>query len=350
MKRSLHSVSQASGKSAASFGRRLFKGSLILAGAFVAGVLIWQGVTAGGAPDPTATHTSRGAAMFDIGVLVFREGLECVLVLAAILAGMVGVNAGYRRPIVAGAGLGMLATVATWFIAVGILKNLGDNVSALALQAITGLLAVVVLLVIMNWFFHKVYWGGWISMHHRQKKQLLHSAADEAASRTRLWWGFALLGFTSLYREGFEIVLFLQGYNLKLGTGVTLTGASIGLALVGSVAVITFLLEKKLPYRKMLEMTGILLGVVLLVMVGEQVQEMQLAGWVPSTTIKWLEPVMPDWLGMWFAVFPTVETLVGQALAATLVIGSFFIARKQGGGTGLAPAPLPPAGSAGARA
>ena len=57
----------------------------------------------------------------------------------------------------------------------------------------------------------------------------------------------------------------------------------------------------------MLITTGILLGVVLLVMVGEQAQEMQLAKWLPTTPIPALEGVIPGWMGMWFAVFPTVE-------------------------------------------
>ena len=325
-------------------GRRIFPLFLVIGTLFVVGVLFWQGITAGGSPNPTAEDTSQLAAMFDIAVLVFREGLECVLVLAAIMAGMVGDNQVYRRPIVAGVGIGMVATVITWFVAVRILSSLGDSISALNLQAATGLLAIIVLLVIMNWFFHKVYWGGWICMHTRRKRQLLkEAAADPNASKTALWRGLALLGFASLYREGFEIVLFLQTYNLKLGSAITLTGAAIGLVLVGIVAVLTFILEKRLPYRRMLEITGILLGVVLLVMVGEQAQEMQFAGWIPTTTIPWLVPYTTGWMGMWFAVFPTVETLVGQALAAFLVVGSFFIARNQRGGQGIAPAELPTA-------
>lgn len=320
--------------SSSSFRRKFLQTLLILAATFVVSVLVWQGVVADGSPNPEAENMDPAAAMLSIAVLVFREGLECVLVLAAIMAGMTGTNQVYRRPIAGGVGIGMVATVITWFIAVGILSNLGENVSALNLQAATGLLAILVLLVIMNWFFHKVYWGGWIRMHHRHKKQLLEEAAANPgeATQKRLWQGMALLGFASLYREGFEIVLFLQGYNMKLGTAVTLTGAGIGLLLSGAVAVLTFVLEKKLPYRKMLEITGILLGFVLLVMVGEQAQEMQLAKWIPITPIPWLEPYLPDWAGLWFAVFPTVETLAGQGFAAMLVIGSFFIAKKQTGG------------------
>ena len=143
-----------------------------------------------------------------------------------------------------------------------------------------------------------------------------------------------LLGFTSLYREGFEVVLFLQSYNLRLGGGVVLKGALLGLVLTGMVAVLTFVLQQRLPYRKMLITTGILLGVVLLVMVGEQAQEMQLAHWIHTTPIAFLESYIPRWMGLWFAVFPTVETLVAQLIAAVLVIGSYFAARRFGGGPG----------------
>jgi high-affinity iron transporter len=77
----------------------------------------------------------------------------------------------------------------------------------------------------------------------------------------------------------------------------------------------------------MLILTGVMLGVVLLVMVGEQAQEMQLAGWIPNTPIPALTPVIPAWAGLWFSVFPNLETLAAQLLAAMLVIGSYFAPR-----------------------
>jgi len=209
---------------------------------------------------------------------------------------------------------------------------LSDNMRALDLQAATGLLAVVVLLVIMNWFFHKIYWGGWIRAHNRRRKALLENASAVEISKLSLQWGLILLGFTSLYREGFEVVLFLQSYNLRLGGAVVLKGALLGIVLSGMVAVLTFVLQQRLPYRKMLITTGILLGVVLLVMVGEQAQEMQLAHWISTTPIHWLVPFTPRWMGMWFAVFPTYQTIAAQLIAAVLVIGSYYAARHFGGG------------------
>src|ERR1700739_5174566 len=140
----------------------------------------------------------------------------------------------------------------------------------------------------MNWFFHKIYWGGWIRANNRRRKSLLENARVAEISQSRLWWGLILLGFTSLYREGFEVVLFLQSYNLRLGGAVVLKGALLGLFLSGIVAALTFVLQQHLPYRKMLISTGILLGVVLLVMVGEEAQEMQLAHWISQTAGPWV--------------------------------------------------------------
>jgi high-affinity iron transporter len=291
----------------------------------VAALLLWQGATQHGAPDPLRPNTSPTVAFLDIAILVFREGLECILVLAAITASMTGAKEAHRRPVAAGAAVAFGATLVTWLVAVRIVGSLSENMSALNLQAATGLLAVVVLLVIMNWFFHKIYWGGWIRAHNRRRKTLLNGAGGVGAPR--LWWGLVLLGFTSLYREGFEVVLFLQSYYLRLGGMVVLKGAMLGLLLSGVVAVLTFVLQQRLPYRKMLITTGILLGVVLLVMVGEQAQEMQLAHWISRTEIPWLVNVIPAWAGMWFAVFPTYETIIAQALAAVLVVGSYYAAR-----------------------
>jgi high-affinity iron transporter len=313
---------------------------VIVAALFVVAILVWQGVSEHGAPDRMRPNTSATVAFLDIGVLVFREGLECILVLAAITASMTGAKRVHRQPIALGAGLAFIASLITWVIAVRIVGSLSDNVSALDLQAATGLLAIIVLLVIMNWFFHKIYWGGWIRAHNRRRKALLENARGAEISQWRLWFGLVLLGFTSLYREGFEVVLFLQSYHLKLGGGVVLKGALLGMMLTAMVAVLTFVLQQRLPYRKMLIVTGILLGIVLLVMVGEQAQEMQLAHWISTTPIDSLKDYLPPWMGLWFAVFPTVETLVAQLIAAVLVIGSYYAARHFSGGstTGSAPA------------
>ena len=301
---------------------------LWIGGLTLAAVLLREGFTARGNPDPLSPPSDATAAVLDIAVLVFREGLECILVLAAVTAGMVGSSAVYRRPVAAGTGAAALATLITWRIAVSVVHDLSTAISALAVQAATGLLAIIVLLVVMNWFFHKLYWTGWISLHTKKKQELLPGEGKPEPSKIDLWWGLFVLGFTSLYREGFEVVLFLQSYRLKLGDAPIRYGVLLGVFFAGVVAVLTFIAHRRLPYRRMLVLTGILLGGVLLVMVGEQAQEMQLAHWLPKTDLPRLANVIPSWMGLWFSIFPTVETLAAQAGAGLVVLGSYFAARS----------------------
>src|SRR5579883_3025903 len=91
--------------------RPLLTAGLIAGALLVAALLVWQGVTAQGNPDPTTPHISTPVAVLDIAALVFREGLECVLVLSAITASLMGSHQAYRRPIGLGAGVGFIATL-----------------------------------------------------------------------------------------------------------------------------------------------------------------------------------------------------------------------------------------------
>ena len=293
----------------------------VVASAAIA-ALAWKAITVpDGVPDPTApdSHLGHGAVVVDSALLVFREGLEAVLVLAAFTASFVGANHALRKPVAAGASAALGVSVLTWFVAIWVIGALGGP--GLDVQAATGLLAVAVLLVVMNWFFHKVYWTGWIAAHNRRRRKL--QGTPGAARQVLL--GLALLGFTAVYREGFEVVLFLQNLRLKAGSTTVLEGVALGLALTVAVGIVTFLLQHRLPYRRMLVATGVLLGFVLLVMVGESVQELQLAGWLPTHS---LGLTFPGWMGLWLALFPTVEGVIAQLLAAGLVVGSYFLAEE----------------------
>jgi high-affinity iron transporter len=178
------------------------------------------------------------------------------------------------------------------------------------------------LLVVMNWFFHRVYWTGWISHHHKRRRGLLASS-DGSATRGLLL-GFGLLGFTSIYREGFEVVIFLQSLRLTFGSSVVLEGVALGCLFTAAVGVLTFALHQKLPYRRLLIITGGMLLLVLFVMVGEEVNEMQLAGWIGTTPIG---VQLPGWAGQWFSLFPNVETIVGQVTGVAIVVGSYLAAQ-----------------------
>src|SRR6478672_4676487 len=295
-----------------SWGIWLFAGAL--SATLVGGVLY----ASQGPADPTESTaaTSHAVIVANSAVIVFREGLEAVLIFAAVTASMLGAQRGLRRPVAAGAAVAFAATIATWFLAQAILGQFSHYADQL--QAVTGLIAIAVLLVIMNWFFHKVYWTKWIGKRNAQRKRAL--AGGMIGGQVV---GLLLLGFSSVYREGFEVVLFLQTLQLQAGTGTVLEGVAIGLAATVAVGVAMFFLQQKLPYKRMLVVTGVMLGVVLVVMVGGSARTLQDVGWLSSTPVG---VQFPDWWARWFEVVPTWETLGAQAFAATLVIGSYFAA------------------------
>jgi high-affinity iron transporter len=286
-------------------------------GAAVVGLVYLMATAHTGPVDPTEVHhpQSRATIVFNSGMIVFREGLEAVLIFAAVTASFRGANRSRRRPVVLGAACAFVAAVATWFVVQAVL----DAASPLGprLEAITGFLAIVVLLIVLNWFVHKVYWSEWIARHHRQRRKLLGRVGLSATV------GLVALGFTSVYREGFEVVLFLQNLQLQDGSGTVLEGVAIGLAATAVVGALTFWLHAKLPYRRMLVLTGVLVGVVLVVMIGGTALSFVDLGWLPHHQTPF---TVPTWMGAWFEMYSIWETLIVQALAAVFVVGSYYAA------------------------
>jgi high-affinity iron transporter len=303
--------------------------------AVVAGFVYLMATASTGPVDPTevAHRQSHGTIVFNSAMIVFREGLEAVLIFAAVTASFVGANRAKRRPVAAGALVAFLAAVATWFVAQAVL----DVASPLGprLEGITGFLAIVVLLIVLNWFVHKVYWSEWIGKHHRQRRKLMARGGLGAVI------GLIALGFTSVYREGFEVVLFLQNLQLQDGTATVLEGVAIGLALTAMVGVVTFWLHHKLPYRRMLILTGVLVSAVLVVMIGGTAMTFVDLGWLPGHPTPF---TVPTWMGSWFEIYSYWETIGAQILAVILVLGSYHLAeRMKSGRAGAARATRPPA-------
>jgi len=260
------------------------------------------------------------AIALNAAVIVFREGLEAVVILAALMAGMVGANQHYRRPVMGGVVVALGATFVTWWLMQGILSSL--RIHGEKLEAIVSIVAIIILLLITNWFFHKVYWNEWIARFHRQKKSLMGMEIEIGQTL-----GLVLLGFTSVYREGFETVLFLQALVLDVGLWVVVQGVVLGFVGIALVGYATFRLQKRLPYRRMLVWTGVLICVVLVTMVGNTIHVMQVVGWLSITPIRGL--ILSDSLGVWFGTFSTWEGILMQIAATVFVIGSYVLAERQ---------------------
>ncbi len=260
--------------------------------------------------------SSNWAVVTNTAVIVFREGLEAVLILAVLLAGMVGGQQRLRRPLLLGAGAALAASGLTWVVVqtvLGSFARYGER-----LEAVVSLIAIGVLLLVLNWFYHRVYWTEHLAGLHGRKKRAL----GVGGVATTL--GLVTLGFASVYREGFETVLFVQTLVLEAGILPVLGGVALGLAATAAVGVLTIALQRKLPHKKMLIGSGLMIVWVLVVMVGTTVQALQVAGWVPVTPVEGLQ--LPYWAGLWFGLFPTWEGFTAQAAAAAFVLGSYFAA------------------------
>ena len=269
----------------------------------------------------TGEGESATTVITNSALIVFREGLEAILIIAAITASMIGTKRELRRPILRGALLAVPASIALFFVAILILDSLSQYGEKL--EAVVGIVAICVLLLVLNWFFHKVYWTEWIKGHRERSKELLAEGVGAAGAAAGTITGLYLLGFTSVFREGFETVLFLQSLQLSSGTGIVLGGVTLGLLATAVVGYATFALERKLPYKRLLIVTGVLIALVLIVLVGNTVRTLQGVGWLPITP---LDVEFPLWMGTWLGIFPTVESLVAQAGAFAFVIGSYFAA------------------------
>lgn len=264
--------------------------------------------------------TAPAAVIFNAATIVFREGLEAILILASLLASMIGANRQFKKPLALGAFSAFIATIVLFVLARTALLSFGRYSEQI--EAIVSMLAIGVLLLVMNWFFHKVYWTRWIAKHHEHRRKLLVGGVAGQAL------GFVILGFTSVFREGAETVLFLQALVLDAGAWIVVQGTLLGLAATAVVGALTLVLQTKLPHKKMLIVTGVMIAAVLVTMVGSTMHTLQLVGWAPINPIPGAEG-MPYWLGVWLGIYGTWQGIIAQIVALVFVFGSYVLAERQ---------------------
>jgi high-affinity iron transporter len=245
---------------------------------------------------------SPTAAAISAILIVAREGLEAVVILAALLAGLRGPeNAGIRHRIGVGAWLALAASAGLFAVSRTLLQGLSRYGETL--EAVISIIAVIILLMVTNWVFHKYYWTGW----NARLRDLSKAAQRQAATR---WENLALVGvgFMTIFREGFETTLFMQSLILEAGMKPVLVGLGIGGLLIAALGFAVFFIGAKLPYRKMLVVTGVLVIFVLFTFIGSTVRIFQTIGWLPVHPIPGLE--LPAWMGIWLGLYPTWEGML----------------------------------------
>jgi high-affinity iron transporter len=261
-----------------------------------------------------AAGSPLGAISGAVAILV-REGLEAVLVLAAIVGYLRATKAPPRatQQVLAGAALAIVASVAVWALARSVIAISAANRELV--EGIIGLIAAAVLVSVTNWMLHKAYVVDWISFVKQQVEQAMGSGSI---------FGLAALGFLIVFREGFETALFFEALLADSPAWAVGVGALLGCAIIAVIAALILRYSVRLPLKPFFTVTSALLMLMALSFVGNGVRNLQEAGLVG---VSRLESVPIGLLPSLIGLFPTYETVLAQ-LALLLVLGATFLIAK----------------------
>jgi high-affinity iron transporter len=248
--------------------------------------------------------------------IMAREGLEAVVVLAALMAGLRGLeNKRTRRLVSGGAWIGVGVSLLTFWLSRTLIHSLSRYGEKL--EAVISILAVIILFMVTNWVFHKYYWTGW-----NAKIRSLTKASQQSVSERWEWLALLGVGFLTVYREGFETTLFMQSLLLEGSTWPVVSGMLAGAGLIALMGVAIFYFGAKLPYRKLLVVTGVLVISIMVSFIGSGVRLFQTVGWLPIHPIESLN--FPSWVGLWFGLYPSWEGLLIPPLGIAYVVGAWL--------------------------
>ena len=258
-------------------------------------------------------------AALNSAIIIIREGLEAVLIIGAILAYMYKTET--QRKFILWVYLGVagaiLLSIGTWFAAETFLTI--TPIQRELIEGVTSLIAVAVLFYVTNWLFHKTYVVDWMAYVREQASKALNNGRA---------LGLAGLGFTVVYREGLETVLFYQALLFDADPPSVLIGFIAGLAIILVIAFAILRLSKRLPLKPLFTATTILLLIMAFSFTGSGVRELQEAGVVSTTLLAWF----PENLILMelFGLFPTLETVLSQVIFTALIALTFTYSRWQG--------------------
>ncbi|HXV88778.1 MAG TPA: FTR1 family protein [Nitrososphaeraceae archaeon] len=250
--------------------------------------------------------------------IIFREGLESALIIGAILAYLdASRNARYKKHVYLGIVIAIIATVITWYVAQFIIEISGA--SRELIEAIAGISAVAVLFWVSFWILNKVETKKWIEFV---------KAKVWLATTTGSVMVFAMLSFFTVYREGFETVLFYQAmfsFAKNMETFVLL-GFVLGLAVIISVVFIIRKIGKKLPLRVLFGLTMAIGAYMSIAFIGNAIREFQEVGYISTTHLFGIIPRLEINLATMTGIHPTLETTIAQIiLLSVYAIGALYI-------------------------
>ena len=250
--------------------------------------------------------------------IVFREGLESALIIGAILTYLeASRNNKFKKHVYYGIVIAIAATAVTWFIAEFIIEISGA--SRELIEAIAGISAVAVLFWVSFWVLNKIETKRWIEFV---------KAKVWKATTTGSIMVFVMLSFFTVYREGFETVLFYQAMLsfAKYMEWYVVAGLVVGLAVIVATTIVVRKLGRRLPLKVLFALTMGIGAYMSIAFMGNAIREFQEVGYISTTHLIGTVPRLDINLATMTGIHPTLETIVAQiALLAVYVVGSLYI-------------------------
>ena len=246
--------------------------------------------------------------------IIFREGLESVLILGAILTYLeASRNNRLKKYVYYGVAAAVGATGITWVIASYIIEISGANREMI--EAIAALSATAVLFYVSFWVLNKIEHKKWMEFVKAKVWQ---------ATTTGSVMVFVMLAFFTVYREGFETVLFYQAMSgfakyMEIYVGL---GFVIGLASLFAIYYIMRKLGKKLPLRALFGLTMGVGAYLSIAFLGNAIRELQILDLLPYTSMIGVIPRLDINLATMTGIYPTLETVIGQIVLLGIYLGA----------------------------
>jgi high-affinity iron transporter len=250
--------------------------------------------------------------------IIFREGLESALIIGAIVTYLeASRNNRFKKYVYYGIVMAIGATAITWFIAEFIIDITGA--SRELIEAIAGVSAVAVLFWVSFWVLNKIETKRWIEFV---------KAKVWKATTTGSIMVFVLLSFFTVYREGFETVLFYQAMLsfAKYMEWYIVAGLGIGLAVIVATAIVVRKLGRRLPLKVLFALTMGIGAYMSIAFMGNAIREFQEVGYISTTHLIGIVPRLDINLAAMTGIHPTLETIIAQIiLLAIYVAGSLYV-------------------------
>ena len=250
-------------------------------------------------------------------VLVLREGLEAILVIAAIIAYLVKTGKKkYILSVYVGALGGILVSILLAFL-FGAVAGAQSGIAQEVFEGIGMFVAVIVLFYVSNWMLSKSETEAWERYIHKKV---------EASVSTGNKWVLIFAAFIAVAREGAELILFFQGVPVHGTSGRNAMILAIVLSAVVLIAVFLVFrfLTVRLPLKPFFLVTSILMYAMCFSFTGKGVSELQAAGVVNKTVIPWMGFEM-DFLG----IYATYESLIPQIIVLAVIITMSVVYAKK---------------------